>query len=101
MSSFSSSHQKHPGFRADISVPTPTDHQNDVVSVSCSHVSTFAFSPRCLWFYNFLLNLSEDFNKIAIQATAQMAADKEDVGLSRVDVYESYEIIVYSILKPS
>ena len=28
-------------------------------------------------------------NKIAIQATAQMAADKEVVGLSRVRMYES------------
>ena len=28
-------------------------------------------------------------NKIVIQATAQMAADKEAVGLSRVDMYES------------
>ena len=27
------------------------------------------------------------FNKIAIQATAQMAADKEAVGLSRVDTH--------------
>ena len=34
------------------------------------------------------------FNKIAIQGTAQMAADKEAVGLSC-----SYEIIVYSVLK--
>ena len=44
------------------------------------------------------------FNKIAIQARAQMAADKEAVGLSRVHMYESkcilpYEIIVYSVLK--
>ena len=29
------------------------------------------------------------FNKIAIQARAQMAADKEAVGLSRVHMYES------------
>ena len=29
------------------------------------------------------------FNKIAIQATAQMVVDKEAVGLSRVHVYES------------
>ena len=29
------------------------------------------------------------FNKIAIQATAQMAADKEAVSLSRVHMYES------------
>ena len=28
-------------------------------------------------------------NKIAIQATAQMAADKEALGLSRVHMYES------------
>ena len=32
---------------------------------------------------------STRFNKIAIQATAQMAADKEAVGLSRVHMYES------------
>ena len=29
------------------------------------------------------------FNKIAIQATAQMAADKEAVGLSSVHMYDS------------
>ena len=29
------------------------------------------------------------FNKISIQATAQMAADKEAIGLSRVHMYES------------
>ena len=43
------------------------------------------------------------FNKIAIHARDQMAADKEAVGLSRVHMYESkithYEIIVYSVLK--
>ena len=32
---------------------------------------------------------STRFNKIAIQATVQMAADKEAVGLSRVHMYES------------
>ena len=43
------------------------------------------------------------FNKIAIQATAQMATDKEAVSLSRVHMYLSvscpYEILVYSVLK--
>ena len=45
------------------------------------------------------------FNKIAIQARAETAADKEAVGLSRVHMYESKcilplnEIIVYSVLK--
>ena len=44
------------------------------------------------------------FNINAIQATAQMAVDKEAVGLSRVHMYESsvscpYEIIVYSVLR--
>ena len=33
------------------------------------------------------------FGKIAIQATAQMAAVKEAVGLSRVHVYESKRIL--------
>ena len=32
---------------------------------------------------------TKDFNKIAIQATVQMAADKEAVGLLRVHTYES------------
>ena len=35
-----------------------------------------------------MINLTR-FNKIAIQARAQMAADKEAVGLSRVHMYES------------
>ena len=35
------------------------------------------------------------FNKIAIQPTAQMAADKEAVGLSRVHMYESKCILPY------
>ena len=46
------------------------------------------------------------FNTIAIQARAQLAADREAVDLSRVRMYESkcilpspYEIIVYSVLK--
>ena len=44
------------------------------------------------------------FKKIAIQATAQMAADKEAFGLSRVDMYESkcilpLKIIVHSVLE--
>ena len=34
-------------------------------------------------------NCTSRFNKIAIQTTAQMAADKEAVGLSRVHTYES------------
>ena len=45
------------------------------------------------------------FNKNAIQAIAQMAADKEAVGLNRdfictnLSVSCPYEIIVYSVLK--
>ena len=36
-----------------------------------------------------LLAFFSRFNKIAIQATAQMAADKEAISLSRVHMYES------------
>ena len=45
------------------------------------------------------------FNKIAIQATAHMAGDKEAVELSRVHIImtvyvcKHYEIIVYCVLK--
>ena len=41
------------------------------------------------------------YNKIAIQGTVQMVADKEAVGLSGVHMYESCadEIIIYSVLK--
>ena len=39
------------------------------------------------------------FNTIGIQATAQMAADKEAVDLSRVHIHESNEIIVYYVVK--
>ena len=35
------------------------------------------------------------FNKIAMQATAQMAAYKEAVGLSRVHMYESKFLLPY------
>ena len=39
------------------------------------------------------------FNKIAIQATADMAADKEAVGLSRVHVHiKSAHVRVYNML---
>ena len=34
-------------------------------------------------------SFQEEFNKIATQARAQMAADKEAVGLSRFHMYES------------
>ena len=37
----------------------------------------------------YMLDLTSDFNEIAIRARAQMAADKEAVGLSRVHMYES------------
>ena len=43
---------------------------------------------------------------IALKATAQMAADKEEIGLSRVHMYHSnlsearpYKIFVYSVLE--
>ena len=44
------------------------------------------------------------FNKIAIQATAQMAVDKEALAYRKstctnLSVSSSYEIIVYSVLK--
>ena len=43
-------------------------------------------------------------NKIAIEATAQIAADNEAVAFSRVHMYElsvscPYEIIIYHVLK--
>ena len=50
-------------------------------------------------------DLTTRFNKIAIQATAQMAADKEAVGLSRVNMPTNlsvscpYEVIIYSVPK--
>ena len=49
------------------------------------HRSTFVV---CLRFIGMYTSLANGFNKIAIQATAQMAADKEAVGLSRVHIYE-------------
>ena len=39
------------------------------------------------------LHQLQQFNKIAIQAKAQMAADKEAIGLSRVHVYKSMCIL--------
>ena len=42
--------------------------------------------------------LDSTFNKIAIQAAAQMDADKEAVGLSRVHIYASKCMRVLSIL---
>ena len=64
----------------------------------------------CFGKYNSLIvyNLQKEevidltrFNKIAVQAIAQMAADKEAVGLSRVNMYKSkcILIIVYSVFK--
>ena len=60
-----------------------------------------------IWFYErYVCETKQDirFNKIAIQAAADVAADKEAVVLSRVHMYESkcilcpYEILVYSVL---
>ena len=46
------------------------------------------FAQNCLGVYLFDVPC-ERFKKLAIQARAQMAADKEAVGLSRVHMYES------------
>ena len=60
--------------------------QHDTAAASylcCSSGHSHIFHSCCWWF-----DLTRA-NKIAIQATAQMAADKEAVGLSRVNMCES------------
>ena len=47
-------------------------------------VATFFLTIWCDWEYDLTR-----CNKIAIQATAQMAADKEAIGLSRIHTYQS------------
>ena len=54
------------------------------------------------WRHGELVRINKVFNKIAIQATAQMAADKEASREStcvNLSVSCPHEIIVYSVLK--
>ena len=53
------------------------------------HFAHYNCTVYCLMIPHSMISYIFRFNKIAIQARAQMAADKEAVGLSRVHMYES------------
>ena len=57
----------------------------------CFIILLRVFNFNFFVYYDYLYEfyLTRFFNKIAIQARVQMAADKETVGFSRVHMYES------------
>ena len=88
-------------YNIEVMISPLLQHQGyDIIPVE-NKVYLMALFPELYHLHR--MSFNKIFNKIAIQATALMAADKEAIGLScrrmALCVSCSYEIIVYSVLK--